>query len=451
MNINKLNPLILIIFLILILINSSYCIDFKSKINPLAQQLIKDGVAVGFTIGLYKENEIQVISYGEKTKGKSIKPDANTIYEIGSISKVFTGILLTSMIEKGIVELDESLQKHLSDSKYKSITFKHLAAHTSGLPRMPDNFNPEDLFNPYADYTVKKMMAFLKGYALNKSTGEYEYSNLGMGLMGYLLAKKVNMSYENLLIKYITKPLNMNDTCITLNANLQKRLAAPYDITLNPGKNWDFPALAGAGAIRSTCNDMLKFIKACLKKNNTSLSKAIQASYKKYHTMKDGLAMGLGWHIARDNITLWHNGMTGGYAGWLAVVPGRDIGVIILANTATMRITKFGEQVTRILFGIDVKPSPSRKTVTVDQKTLESYTGYYAITPEFGLTITVEDDKLMVQATGQSKYQVFAESDTKFFYKIVDAQITFILNKKGKVIKLILHQNGQNMEGIVNK
>ncbi len=448
MNIKQLKLFIIGLFSILIFTNSSYGMDFKLKIDPLAQQLIKDGIAVGFTIGLYKDNKIQVISYGEKIKGKGIKPDANTVYEIGSISKVFTGILLTSMIEKGTVKLDESIQKYLSDPKYKSITFKHLATHTSGLPRMPENFKPKDPFNPYADYTIKKMMDFLKGYSLNKSTGEYVYSNLGMGLLGYLLAKKMNMSYENLLIKFITKPLNMNDTCITLNTNLQKRLASPYDITLNRGKNWDIPALAGAGAIRSTCNDMLKFIKANLKKNNTLLSKAIQSSHKKYHTMKNGLAIGLGWHIARDNITLWHNGMTGGYAGWLAVIPSKDIGVIVLANTATMRITEFGEQVTRILFGIEVMSFPSRKIVDVDQKILESYTGYYTMTPEFGLTITVEDDKLMVQATGQSKCQVFAESDIKFFYKIVDAQITFILDEKGKVIKLILHQNGQDMKAI---
>jgi hypothetical protein len=144
--------------------------------------------------------------------------------------------------------------------------------------------------------------------------------------------------------------------------------------------------------------------------------------------------------------------MTGGYHAWLAMVPGRGIGVVVLSNTATMRITQFGELVTRVAFGLDVKPLPPRKapawpkTVAVDAATLAHYVGVYQLFVGFDLTISVERGQLMVQCTGQSKLPVFAESPTKFFYKVVDAQITFVPDKNGNVELLVLHQNGVDVE-----
>jgi hypothetical protein len=145
--------------------------------------------------------------------------------------------------------------------------------------------------------------------------------------------------------------------------------------------------------------------------------------------------------------------MTGGYHTWLAIVPGRGIGVVVLSNTATMRISQFGELVTRAAFGSNVEPLPpqkraaERKAVAVDAATLARYAGVYQLVPAFDLTVSVQNGQLMVQGTGQQKLPVFAESPTKFFYKAVDAQITFVPDKNGKVDLLILHQNGLNVEG----
>ena len=211
-------------------------------------------------------------------------------------------------------------------------------------------------------------------------------------------------------------------------------------------------AIAGAGAVRSTARDLLKFAKANLA-DDGPLQKAFRLAQTKHRDANNGPAMGLGWHIARDGITRWHNGMTGGYHTWLAIVPGRGIAVVVLSNTATMRITQFGELVIRAAFGLDVKPLPPRKplpehkTVAVDAATLARYVGVYPLFAGFDLTVSVEKGQLMVQATGQPKLPVFAESSTKFFYKVVDAQITFVLDKDGKAEKLVLHQNGLNLEG----
>ncbi|HEX6962702.1 MAG TPA: serine hydrolase, partial [Lacipirellula sp.] len=226
-----------------------------------------------------------------------------------------------------------------------------------------------------------------------------------------------------------------------------RRLAKPYSESLTPNSNWDIPTLAGAGGLRSTADDMLKFIAANFGDEDDPLTQSIRLSHEKRRTADDGPAMGLGWHIAHDGVTRWHNGMTGGYATWASVVPDRNVGVVVLANTATGKITELGEQLTRVACGIEVKPPKKRTAVAVDAETLKSYEGVYPLTPDFALTVMVEDGKLMVQATGQQKFEVFAESPTEFFYKVVDAQLTFEPGANGKAKRVTLHQNGRDLPG----
>ncbi len=431
--------------------------DDKPKIDPFARRWIRDKLVVGMVIGIVKGEQSQIIGYGDTIKGSGAAPDGNTLYEIGSISKVFTGVLLSSLVEEQAVSLGDPVQKYLPpsvkvpDFDGKPITLLRLATHTSGLPRMPDNFDPADPHNPYADYTVQQMYAFLDGYKLKRPPGEYEYSNFAMGLLGHVLARHSGMTYEQLLKDRICNPLGMKNTGITLNEEQQKRLAPPYTVALKPAENWDIPTLAGAGAIRSSANDMLKFIRANLKSDRQPLTRAMQFARIKRHTMEDGFSMELGWHLARDGKTLWHNGGTGGYHGWLAVSPDRKVGVVLLSNTANMRLDELGEQITAIALGREVKLPEVRKTVPVDSALLKSYAGYYAMTPEFGLTVTAEGEQLMVQATGQDRFPVFAESETRFFYKVVEAEITFVTDEKGEINKLILHQNGRDLEAVRKK
>jgi serine-type D-Ala-D-Ala carboxypeptidase/endopeptidase len=431
--------------------HSVQALDFQSQIDPLAKALIEDDNAVGFVVGIYKGGDTQIIAYGETKKGSGAAPDGETIYEIGSVSKAFTGVLLADMVERGAVRLDDPVQKYLPAAikmpmhGKTPITLEHLATHTSGLPRLPDNLKPADPTNPYADYTGRLLYAFLKDHKLRREPGEYEYSNYGMGLLGFLLARSERTTYEKLLIERIAEPCGMDDTCIKLSKEQQERLAPPYDASLSPDKNWDTPTLAGAGAVRSTANDMLKFIKANLAKDDTPLTKALRLSHEKRRSAAGAGSIGLGWHIAGDGGMYWHNGMTGGYASWLSVVPAHDFGVVVLSNTATDKITELGTQISRIAFGQKVEAPKRLAVAKVDSELLKAYEGVYRITPQFAITVTLEDGKLMVQATDQQKLQVFPESKTKFFLKVVDAQITFeSAEDDGKASYLILHQNGAN-------
>ncbi|MEX0642568.1 MAG: serine hydrolase [Pirellulales bacterium] len=428
-------------------------LDLKSQIDPLAQPLVDQGKIVGMVIGILRDGETQVLAYGETVKGSGKNPDGRTVYEIGSATKAFTGDLLADAVLAGRMKLDDPAQNYMPKAVTmpevdgKPITLEHLATHTSGLPRLPDNMKFGDPMNPYADYTGKQLADFLNGHKLRRPPGEYEYSNLGMGLLGMLLARESKKPYEALLIDHITKPIGMTDTNIKLNKSQQERLAPPYDAQLRPKKNWDIPTLAGAGAVRSTADDMLKFLKTNMAEDDKALTKSLQFAREKRHTMKDGGAIGLGWHLHGDGITWWHNGQTGGYSSWMGIVPPIKVGVVVLTNTATDLTTQLGTELTQVACGIPVAPPAKREEFAVDAKVLESYVGNYEIVPEFVLTVTVEYGQLIVQATGQGKLPFYAQSPTKFFCKLVDAQISFKKNKAGKVTQLILHQNGRNMPG----
>jgi CubicO group peptidase (beta-lactamase class C family) len=428
-------------------------LDFKSKIDPLAKPLVDDGYVVGCAIGIMKEDRTQVLAYGETEKGSGRAPDGDTVYEIGSITKTFTAIMLSDMARRGELKLDDAVQALLPQDQVtipkrgeKPITLADLATHHSGLPRMPGNFKPADPRNPYADYTVKQLYEFLSASKPARDPGQgYEYSNLAVGLLGHILALKAQTGYESLLTDRILKPLKMSDTGITLTESQRKRLAPPYNAALKLDASWDLPTLAGAGAVRSTVNDMLKYLAANLATDEAPLTKSIAATHAPRHKIFGNQAIGLGWHIAGDGATRWHSGQTGGYACYAAFIPGRNIAVVVLANTASTEVPAFGESILRVALGIDVKPVVRRKAIEVDEATLKAYVGVYPIAPTLIMTITVEDGQLMAQLTGQEKLPLFAESKTKFFYKIVDAQVSFVADEKGAVTKLILHQNGRDM------
>jgi len=427
-------------------------LDLHGQIDPLAQPLIEDEVAVGIVIGVVRKGETQILAYGETVKGGDTAPDGDTIYEIGSTTKVFTAALLAEMAQAGLVKLDDPLAKFLPDEAPASpdentpITLEHLATHTSGLPRLPGNLRPADPANPYADYSTEQLFGFLEKHKLQRPPGTYEYSNLGMGLLGQVLARHRETTYDDLLVKRVCQPLGLGDTRITLSEEQQKRLAPPYDAGFSPAKNWDLPTLAGAGAVRSSCRDMLMFLEANLAEDEAPLTGALRLTQEKRHTMENGSAIGLGWHITPDGAVLEHNGMTGGYHSYLALVPDRKIGVVVLSNTATMKITELGGLVRRVACGEEVKPLPRRKTVAIDPETLKSYAGFYAITPQFGLAVTAEGGTLWVEPTGQPKLQVFPESQTKFFFRVVEAEIAFQPDDDGKVNRLILRQSGRELE-----
>jgi serine-type D-Ala-D-Ala carboxypeptidase/endopeptidase len=428
--------------------------DHSEEVERLVQPLLDAKAMVGCVVGVVDNGQTELYGYGEIHLGAGDKPNGDTVYEIGSVSKAFTGTLLGDMVNRGHVKLDAPLQDFMPPDvklhlvKDHPIKLVDVASQSSGLPRMPDNFAPKDPTNPYVDYTPERMFKFLGKHKLRRPPGEYEYSNLGMGLLGHILAKKAGKTYEQLVTERICDPLKMSDTRITLSDDQRNRLAPPYNAELGDEKNWDFDALAGAGALRSTANDMLKLTEASLSDDNHPVVKAIHEAWKPRYGKKGDVGVGLGWHLARDGVSRWHSGQTAGYTSALFVYPPKHLGIVVLCNTATEHTTPLAEKILLAMLGVTPDPINVRKTVDVDPAVLKAYEGTYALSLIFAITITLEDNKLMAQATGQQKCQLFPESEAKFFYKVVDAQISFEKGDDGKVNKLILHQNGRDLPGI---
>jgi CubicO group peptidase (beta-lactamase class C family) len=410
--------------------------------------------SVGIVVGLIDDKGARVITFGKPSVDGKQPLDGNSVFEIGSVTKVFTATLLADMVERGEVSLNDPISKYLPKTVKtptrdgKEITLLDLATQTSGLPRLPGNFAPKDPRNPYADYSVDQLYAFLSGYTLTRGIGEkYEYSNLGVGLLGHILALRAGMDYETLVRRRISQPLRMEDTRISLTPEMQTRLVTGHNPALKPVANWDLPTLAGAGALRSTVNDMLKFVAANIGLTKSPLLAAMQRAHQSQReTGQPDLTIGLNWHILKkfDSEIVWHNGATGGYHSFIGFDKKNRKGVVVLSNSAN-DIDDIGRHLLVSQFPLaKLEPPKEHKAIQLDPKIFDAYAGEYQLAPGFSLVFTREGDKFFIQPTGQSKTEILAESETDFFLAVADAQVTFVKDDKGEVTQAILHQAGRN-------
>ena len=422
------------------------------SLDALVHPYLDSEIVNAVSIGIVQGGKNRSRHYGQLSSRSPEKPSDQTVYEIGSMSKVFTGILLAHAVETGRVKLDQpigSLMKGLQEANKEvsdSILLQHLATHTSGLPRLPSNMKtgPPD---PYADYDRKQLTEFMCQVRPEREPGvKGEYSNLGAGLLGNLLATEAGMSYEDLLVKNIAQPLGMLNTHLTPSDDQARRLAPPHNADRVPDRNWGFDALAGAGAIRSTTEDMLRFIQANLDPPTDPLGKAIDLAWKQHFPAKgQAFAMGLGWHIARDGQTRWHNGQTGGYHSMMLINRKLDAGVVVLCNTASGKLDALAESIIQTMAGMKVEPAKFAQEKKVPAEIVARLQGRYQLVPAFILTVRADGGKLFVKATNQPEFRVYAESETKWKYRVVDASLTFELPETGNSTAVTLHQSGRDM------
>jgi CubicO group peptidase (beta-lactamase class C family) len=425
-------------------------VEISDEVDANIRARIDHEYNVGIIVGIIDQNGRRYYPYGETESGNGVAPDENTVFEIGSITKVFTSILLAAMVGEGEVELEEPIENILPEGvtaptrEGQSITLYHLATHTSGLARLPSNFTPATADNPYADYTVDQMYQFLSAYSLTRDIGSrYEYSNYAVGLLGNLLASRRGGTYEDVIVERITRILGMEDTRITLNPGMQARLAQGHAGTLVVS-NWDIPALAGAGALLSTANDMLTFLAANNGLEKTPLQMAMTMTHEsQVETATPSTLVGLGWHIrvSDQQETIWHNGGTGGYRSFAGFVRGGSTGIVVLTNS-----NRTADDIGFHLLDPTFPLWQPRVAVDVDPAILQEYTGRYELAPSFVIDVSVQDGRLTAQLTGQQRFPLYAESDSEFFYTVVDAQITFVRNEAGDVDELVLHQGGRDQQ-----
>ncbi len=418
----------------------------------LAERVDVHQQSVGIVVGVLEPSGRRIVTYGNRAKSDPTPLDGDTMFEIGSITKVFTSLLLADAVQRGEVALTDPVTKYLPpevkmpERGDRAITLIDLATHTSGLPRLPTNLTPRDPSNPYADYSVQQLYEFLSTYQLPRDIGsQYEYSNLGAGLLGHVLARRAGTTYESLVRERITRPLGMTNTALTLSPELRARMAIGHDPALQPVPLWDLPTLAGAGALRSSANDLLTFLAAALGYHASPLTAAFQLMPTiRRPTTSSQMEAALGWQVFKvsDTEILWHNGGTGGFRTWIGYDPRTRAGVVILTNAGTPNgPDDIGPHL--LVEGAPLRPFPKpRQETTIDPALFDRYVGRYQLAPTAILTISRDGNRFLVQLTGQPPAEIFAESETQFFLKVVEAQLTFEGDGPDLAPAVVLHQNG---------
>ncbi len=338
----------------------------KEAIDNIVGSLFTHRENTGLVVGVVEGGHSSVFGYGRANDASAEPPRGDTLFEIGSITKVFTTTLLSILVADGLLNLEDpvrDLVPALPDLP-PEMTLVRLATHTSGLPKMPSDIiwpMLRNRRNPYATYTTAKLLEYLSDYKPKKnreSAEQIDYSNLGMALLGHILAQKSGASYEQAVVSRICDRLDLRDTRVTLTPQQKERLATPRNAKGKPTQAWDVPAFVGATALSSTANDMLKFLTANLGRPPSALTDVLPACHEIHaeafppqgrpQKLVSGLflkgqdtshyrqGVALGWFVGRlspgGKQVCWHHGASSGYRAFAGFTKGTDTGVVVLAN-----------------------------------------------------------------------------------------------------------------------
>lgn len=316
----------------------------SADIQALLDRRVANAPDLGIILVTYSLGHRPRTYIAGKSGCRGLPLNSNTLFEIGSITKTFTASLLADMVGRGEVQLDDPVASYLPSSMRvptrggREISLLDLATHTSGLPGLPTNIHPKNISNPYADYTDGMLDEFLAGYSLPRDIGsKYEYSAVGVALLGRALGNRLHSSWERALTERILVPLGMRSTRATLPPSLQRRLAPGHDENVKPTSNWSIPALPAMGALHSSANDMSKYLIANMNPRSRPFGRIFATAHRPRVTMDEETRVGLAWQTGHgtSRTIVWHGGGTGGYRALIAFDPGKRIGVVVLTNFAS--------------------------------------------------------------------------------------------------------------------
>lgn len=424
----------------------------------LADRITRDQANVGIAVAVIEDGVPRFVSHGTLARGDTTPVDEHTLFEAGSISKVMTNLLLAQLVVDGRIDLDAPLTDYLPagtvlpERDSKAITAFDLATHTAGFSGLPEELMAKGAANPYSGYGGDELMAWIAEYELPRAIGErFEYSNVGIALLAQAIEHVSGKPYAALLQEQVLDPLGMSQTHLALSPEPLAGLATGHDAAGEPVSHWDFDAFAPAGALVTSTADLAKFIAAASGAKQTPLAPAFDIMLD--HTRPaggDGEVIGLGWfnYTEGDHDIVWHNGITGGFRGFAGYDRRTGNGVVVLSNMVTEAgIEDIGMHLLDPTLPLRQQPKP-REVAEIDPAILPAYAGEYLLAPGMIISVTTEDDRLFAQLTGQQRFEISPESESRFFFRVVDAQITFGDPVDGAAPALMLHQNGQNMTAI---
>jgi len=370
-----------------------------------------------------------------------------TKFRLGSITKQFTAASILLLEERGKLKIEDPVKKYMPDAPaaWDKVTIFHVLTHTSGIPSLTSF--PEFRSKEAQAMTPQQLVDWFRDKPLEFEPGtKWNYSNSGYILLGYLIEKISGQSYIDFLQQNIFTPLGMKDSGYDSNSTVIAHRAAGYA----PGK--DGPENAGfvhmsipfsAGALYSTTEDLLRWEQGLF---GGKVLKP-ESLVKMTTPFKQDYAFGLAVSTRNGHKVIAHDGGIEGFNTSLAYYPDDKLVVAVLANLNGQVPGQLTGKLAQVVHGEKVVLAAEHKEITVSPKVLAQYVGTYELLPTFSIAITLEGDRLMAQATNQPKFPLFAESETLFFLKVVEAQIEFVKDDKGQIANLVLHQNGRDQKG----
>lgn len=406
-------------------------------VRAAAEERIAKGHYQSLIVGVRADGHTEWASFGQVSDDGS-PPRPDTVYEIGSLTKPFTAALLSLAVEQGHMDIDDTVGKHAPEGQEldrrlrDDVALWQLATHVSGLPDTPDDLSPNDPSRLFEDYSEEALWQFLARHPLaSQPGGSYAYSNLAYALLGKLLAETLDDDYETLLTSRITTPLGLDSTAISPRPAVLDRLAPGFDYDLSRAPSWTWSAFQAAGALRSTPEDLMRWIEAHLSPSDDELGRALRRLYRQELKLGDnGQAMGLGWQLMteKDTLTAWHSGRSAGYASFIAFQPDAQRAVVILANT--------GNSVEHLGFALldpEREPRPVRPAEPLDPRLGALYAGRYRLSPAFVVTVRQTSNGLFIRAPGRPPLRLYSVDGERFFTRGVDSEVRFVEGPDGAI------------------
>jgi CubicO group peptidase (beta-lactamase class C family) len=428
-----------------------------NEIRRLAVERIKalggEQNGVGIVVGTISSEARKITSAGERSLDDPHPPDGDTVFEIGSVTKVFTALLLAEMAEKNEVGLNNPVAKYLPagfkipEGSGKTISLLDLATHTSGLPFMP---NESTISNDSAaaKYSTADLYRFIASSELRSGVGEkWEYSNIGYWLLSEALAARAGLDYESLLRKRVITPLGLTNTVFALSQEMKANFAAGHNAVLQPSSPIStlpiYSIMPAAGGLYSTANDLLQLLAVAMDYEHSPLDGAMRLTWNTRRPMSHGLEQALGWTIIREqnSLLIVHDGGTFGYATSIAWDPVRRVGVVVLSNQVA-NVGDIARHLLRPSIPLE-KPTVTKRTeVALDPATLDIYVGNYKATGEGIFAVARETDSLTIRSPaewGLPKFRLHPENRQDFFAAELPMRVAFQFENDGSVKKMLVY------------
>jgi CubicO group peptidase (beta-lactamase class C family) len=416
----------------------------------LAERMTNNGV--GMVVTVIDRGRRSIVVHGESGAEAGRPLDGDTVFQLGSLTKVVTGLLLAEMVVRGEVSLDDPVQQLLPPGVVlevveRPMTLRDLATHTSGLPSMPTNFDIRGEPDPYAAYSVDQLWTFLSTFRPGRAPGTaYQYSNLGVSLLGRVLALKAGTTYEALVKERVLTPLGMTSTSITLSSEQNARVAPGHDPYLNPIRPWEMTTLQASGSLRSTGNDMLRLLAVYLATSDLPhLTKAAAVQMREGVSLNGAfypLCLGL-----RPDGTYRHAGGKEGYRSGLAFNPGTGAGAIVLANARTYDSEPMAVAA-HLVTGETLSPAspapPAKPRVVTSNAELERFSGRYRSEAGQEWEVVVVGELLRIRYPNNSIFEFVSSGPLDFFYNAGNDDITFTSDNDGRVVGMTIFGDGRS-------